>query len=132
METTIGYDQGDRDRSQDLHNREEEGVVGDRAEMRSEVIIIDLREVARRRALTIEELDGRDTGDPLLEVGVYPRESDPDLTEGLPDPATEEEGGDQDEGDDSEGDESEPPIEDEHRARDEEEGEEITEDGHDP
>src|SRR5690606_16814176 len=120
------------DRGQHLHHREEEGIIGDRAEVRLEVVAVDPGEAVRGRALAVEDLDDADPGDPFLEEGVDPREADTDVAERLPDPAAEVEGGQEDEGDDGEGDEGEAPVEEEERADDEEEGEDIAEDGDDP
>jgi hypothetical protein len=90
----VPEDQGQRHRREELDDGEEEGVVGDGAEVGGQIVLVDGVQGPGIRFLPIEELDHPHPGDPLVEEGVDPGQAHPDIPIGIPDPLPEQRHGD--------------------------------------
>ena len=72
-------DQRERERREELDDREEERVVRDRAQVGAQVVLVQLREPGRVGFLAVEELHDPDAGDVLVDERVHACEPDADV-----------------------------------------------------
>ncbi len=82
VESAVPEDESHGDGGHQLDDRPEERVVGDRAQVRLQVVGVDLLELSELGTLAAEQLDHAHPGDPLLQERVDAGEPHPDVAVG--------------------------------------------------
>ncbi len=118
-------------RGDQLHAREEDGVVEDGTHVGVPVGGVDLLELAVGPLLPVEELHDGHAGEVLLEEGADAGDLHPHLAEAVPHLGLEPEGQQEEQGDDRESHQGQPPVHPEKHGDDARQQHQVAEDGDD-
>ena len=123
----VPQDERDGERTQEAHERPEDGERHDLAEVGVVLGLVDLEEAVVRRLLLHEHLDDADARDRLLDVGVQPGDLPANLAECGANAVPELPRAEDDDREQRKYDESQPPVEAQHHDDDAENEESVAE-----
>ncbi len=131
VQSAVPEDERHGDGGQQLDDRPEQRVVGDRAQVRLQVVGVDLLELAELGALAAEKLHHAHPGDPLLQERVDTGEPDANVAIGAANVLAKPVGGEPNGRQHQERDERQLPAHEQHHAYNKDQGEDVPEHGHD-